>query len=423
MKLLVVGGKWPPETFIARRLEGLARAGFHVTLACHRSGERGQRLAGVRWMPLPVWSGSWLRRGWDLLGMLAVGLLRAPGRTWRILRLACASKGAARWRKLHRLLPFACQKPDWLHFEWNFAAVQYLELADLLGCPMIVSCRGSHVQVAPHNPERAADAAALPLTFEKAAAIHCVSQAMQREVEAMGGARGKTHIITPAVDPNVFCPPAGKQKGKTLRIIMTSSVIWPKGYEYALLALRELLDRGVDARLTLVGGADKANRQRLLYTIEDLDLANRVHWAGSLTPAQVVKELQQSDVFLLTSVSEGISNAVLEAMACGLPVVTTDCGGMEEAVTDGVEGFVTPVRDPLRAADALQRLALDEPLRLRMGQAARARILREFQLSQQIDKWVSLYQRLRREVASSSPVSTGAPAGRQPGADPPLASG
>lgn len=172
-------------------------------------------------------------------------------------------------------------------------------------------------------------------------------------------------------------------------IINIGSIVWNNGYEYALLAVRQLVDRGVDAEFHIIG--DGPERQRILYTIDDLRLEGRVVLHGKL-PAEAVRDrLQQADVFLLSSLSEGISNAVLEAMSCGLPVVTTNCGGMREAVTDGVEGFVTPVRDPQTAADALRQLALDAELRARMGAAARQRVLREFDLRDQVEAFTTMF--------------------------------
>ena len=112
---------------------------------------------------------------------------------------------------------------------------------------------------------------------------------------------------------------------------------------------------------------------------------------------QVRDTLQQSDVFMLASVSEGICNAVLEAMACGLPVVTTDCGGMREAVSDCVEGFVVPIRDSQAMALALQNLAEDSSLQKRMGHAGRQRILQEFTLERQVQQFVALYDWVRRQ--------------------------
>lgn len=371
----------------------MVRRGYDVTVATNaRRVEPGYKgPAGVRWKPLPVWSGSRMQFAWDLTRMLLGGLMQSPVRVRRILAMPARPR-MNRLTTAHMFLPFAAEQPDLLHFEWNMAAVWYLPLVDLFRCPMIVSCRGSQVAIAPHNPERAIETSLLPATFEKASIIHCVSRAIQREVESMGADPRKIRIITPAVDPEVFRPASAPRTGAGFRIAMIGSVIWSKGYDYAMEALRILRDRGVDASITIIGSMDKSNRQRLLFAIDDLRLSGHVRIAGTLPPPKVVAELQQSDALLLSSLSEGISNAVLEAMSCGLPVVTTACPGMEEAVTDGVDGFLVPLRDPEAIAGVLGRLAAEPELRARMGQAARRRILQDFQLSQQIDKWVSLYE-------------------------------
>jgi glycosyltransferase involved in cell wall biosynthesis len=82
-------------------------------------------------------------------------------------------------------------------------------------------------------------------------------------------------------------------------------------------------------------------------------------------------------------------------MATGLSVVTTDCGGMREAVSDGVEGFVVPTRDAKGMAAALGRLAGDAGLRARMGAAARARVLKEFTLEGQVRAFRDLLEEVR----------------------------
>jgi glycosyltransferase involved in cell wall biosynthesis len=155
---------------------------------------------------------------------------------------------------------------------------------------------------------------------------------------------------------------------------------WNKDYEHALVAIRKAVDAGADLRFDLIGeGAD-----RQLLTIDDLGLTDRVRLLGRCTPTQIAHELQHADVFLHTSSSEGISNAVLEAMASGLPIVTTEAGGMREAVRDGIDGLIVKVRDTEATAAALTRLASDAALRSRMGASARARIEADFRLDQQI---------------------------------------
>ena len=92
---------------------------------------------------------------------------------------------------------------------------------------------------------------------------------------------------------------------------------------------------------------------------------------------------------------------MLEAMSCGLPVVTTECGGMGEAVTDGIEGFVVPVRDSGAMSVALRTVASDSELRARMGAAARQTIVSNFSLRWQIQQFSNLYSKLaQREQAA-----------------------
>ncbi len=323
--------------------------------------------------------------------------------------------GAAR---LRREAPLAGRDFDVIYFPWNSAAIAYQELLDR--APAVISCRGSQINVAPHNPERVAIRDGLAATFARAAAVHCVSAQIRDEATHYGLDPRKAVIIRPAVDPSVFRPaipspsgrgsegtdaaipsPSGRGLGRgsgksddPLRIITTGSILWRKGYEYALLAVRDLIDRGVATQFNIVGDGPEA--QRLLYTIDDLGLREHVTWHGRRTPDEVLRLLQSADVFLLTSLSEGISNAVLEAMACGLPVVTTDVDGMAEAVTDGVEGFLVPPRAPAATANALARLAASPELRRAMGAAGRARVVGEFALDDQIAAFVDLFERVAR---------------------------
>jgi len=256
---------------------------------------------------------------------------------------------------------------------------------------VVVSCRGAQVSVAPHDPERAEIRSGLRETFERATAVHCVSEALLKDACQLGLDPAKAMVIRPAVDPEVFRPAASRPASDaSFRLFTTGTLIWRKGYEWALHAIRLIKDRGVNVQFDIIG--DGPDRQRVLYTIHDLGLQDCVRLHGRLCPEEVLSRLQQADAFLLSSLSEGISNAVLEAMACGIPVVTTDCGGMREAVTDGVEGFVVPVRDDVAMAGALERLANDPELRRSMGDAARARVLRDFDLKQQVKAFLDLFR-------------------------------
>ncbi len=102
--------------------------------------------------------------------------------------------------------------------------------------------------------------------------------------------------------------------------------------------------------------------------------------------------LSALDVFVLSSIKEGLPYTLLEAMAAGLPIVITRAGGMPEAVRDGQEGFVVPLANAAMLARAINRLIDDPRLAARMGKAARARVARTFPLSLMIEKTTLIYQ-------------------------------
>jgi colanic acid/amylovoran biosynthesis glycosyltransferase len=257
--------------------------------------------------------------------------------------------------------------------------------------PIVVSCRGSLINIAPYTPGREGLAEGLRATFERSACVHCVSDDIVSQAERYGLHRRKVKVIRPAVDPAIYSvrtPP--RRDDDVLRLITVGSLIWKKGLEYMLQSLALLKGWGVRAMLDIVG--EGIDRQRVVYTISDLNLNDTVTLHGRMTPTNVARMLAASDVFLLASLSEGISNAVIEAMASGLPVVTTDCGGMREAVTDGVEGFLVPPRDPTAMARAIEALSADRDLRAQMGRSGRERVIRDFTLDAQIAEWIELFE-------------------------------
>lgn len=391
MHLYIVGVRCPPETFIERKIRGLTEKGIEITICTPADGARPLGLSDH--VHVVAFGGY---RSINMLVRTALQLAskllchpRAVRKGWQLARARTTGQLQAFLTFLD-IVPLIGHRPDLIHFEWNSAAASYSFLTDLLGCPFTVSCRGSQVQIAPHNPHRQMFVNGMTASFKHATVVHCVSEAIKQEALAYGLDPAKAWVIRPAVDPNFFSPaPAGQRADSTFRVVTTGALIWRKGYEYALLAVRWLVDQGIPVHFEIIG--DGPEHQRVLYTIDDLDLRDYVQLLGRLTPEQVRDRLQQANAFLLSSLSEGISNAVLEAMACGLPVVTTDCGGMREAVTDGVEGFVVPVRDPAAMAEALRKLALNPELREAMGARARERILREFTLEQQTEQFVALY--------------------------------
>ena len=277
------------------------------------------------------------------------------------------------WRLYLHLL---CAPADVIHIEWLTVATRCLPLLRLWDGPVVISCRGSQLRPASRLSNQARPSA-LPELFARADAVHVVSEAKRDEAILHGLDPSKATLIRPAVDTDLFCPAVSlRPRAHTFRSSASAWLRWLKGYEYALLAIAELAREGIPVRLDILGGDPPADmdepsqRARILHTVRDLGLEGRVHLHGHLPPHEVRAHLQRADAFLHASLTEGLPNVVVEAMACGLPAVATDVGGTREALREGVDGFLVPPRDPGAAASALRALWLDPDLRDRLGRAA-----------------------------------------------------
>jgi glycosyltransferase involved in cell wall biosynthesis len=145
-----------------------------------------------------------------------------------------------------------------------------------------------------------------------------------------------------------------------------------------------------DAHLAVVG--DGPERASLAALADDLGISDRVHWAGFRRDVTCL--LSAFDIFVQPSLHEGLPNAVLEAMAAGLPVVATAVGGTPEVVVDEVTGLLVPPRDPQTLAQGVRALLRNSDLRRKMGRAGRARVARYFSLKQMVGQTQALYKRL-----------------------------
>jgi glycosyltransferase involved in cell wall biosynthesis len=193
-----------------------------------------------------------------------------------------------------------------------------------------------------------------------------VSSAGAREIEKRYGRRDVAVITNPS--PMPVPAPEPPRDGK-LRLLYLGGFQDPaKGADVLLEALPAVLERFPDAEVTLAGPGDPSPAaERLLAELPTTD------WAGWLSADEKARALAQADVFVLPSTSEGMPNALLEAMAYGRAIVASSVGGVPDVLTDGVDAVLVPPSDPGRLADAIEELLTDAAARNRLGGAARAR--------------------------------------------------
>jgi glycosyltransferase involved in cell wall biosynthesis len=163
-----------------------------------------------------------------------------------------------------------------------------------------------------------------------------------------------------------------------------------KGHEDLLRCLPELWRRFPELRVLLAGQGP--HEDHLRATAADLDGRGRVLFLGHCPDVRPV--LQAADLFVLPSHREGLPNAVLEAMAMGVPVVATAAGGTGEVVVDAETGLLTPPGDPAALGAALRRLLEDTALRQRLVDGARRHLEERFSLTRAVDQVEALLERV-----------------------------
>jgi len=174
---------------------------------------------------------------------------------------------------------------------------------------------------------------------------------------------------------------------------MVGNIRTPKGYPYLIRAARRVADVVPDVRFVIVGTAEEEPEllDELKRLIRTLRLEETVILAGFRDDVPTV--LQQLDVFALSSVSEGLSLATIEAMGSGRPIVATACGGPSEIIENGVDGLLVPPAHPEALAEGILLLLRDRELAARLSTHGRAAARARFGLDRFMSEYVETYRR------------------------------
>jgi glycosyltransferase involved in cell wall biosynthesis len=226
------------------------------------------------------------------------------------------------------------------------------------------------------------------------------SLAVIRELEQEGIPQSRLQLIYNGIDLPPLPDGAARAKMRTslglgadaLVLLTVANLIPYKGHRDLLEALATAGDALPTGWRLLCAGRDEGYGAELRHHTERLGIQDRVLWLGGRS--DVPDLLGAADIGVLASHEEGFSNAILEGMGAGLPMVVTDVGGNTEAVLDGITGYVVPKQRPEALAAAIRRLAGDAELRRKLGMAGRDRVARQFTLSQCVRRYEELYGRV-----------------------------
>jgi glycosyltransferase involved in cell wall biosynthesis len=235
---------------------------------------------------------------------------------------------------------------------------------------------------------------------ERVAAANAVVTCCDANVEYLrerAAGDGKLRLIHHGVDIRRFQPrDDGAARCGPPLVVSIGRLIEKKGFDDLIAACRRVKDAGLDFRCAIYG--DGPLRNRLGRRITDLGLAREVTLAGERTQRQLASALRAADVFCLTPCvtaddRDGIPNVLLEAMASGLPVVSTAVAGVPEAVAHGHTGLLARPHDVEEIARHLGALLADERRRAELGARARAEVVRCFDADVSARRLAALFQR------------------------------
>jgi len=187
--------------------------------------------------------------------------------------------------------------------------------------------------------------------------------------------------------------PTFKELTEPTTVMLVARMLFDKGVLEFVEAARLLREKGQKARFVLVGNPDLENRGSVSLTkLEEWQRDGLVEWWGHSD--DVAGCYNQAAIACLPSYREGLPKSLLEAAACGLPIVTTDVPGCREVVNHEDNGLLVPVKSSHALADALERLLIDPALRDRMGKRSREIAENEFDVEHVITKTLEVYREL-----------------------------
>ncbi len=283
-----------------------------------------------------------------------------------------------------------------LHVYFGHVGPQFIPLMKAWPHPVVVSFHGADAGVDMTKPRHLAK---MREVFSLAAKILCRSESLAADVARLGCPEKKITVQRTGIPLEgwPFAERAAPADGGWV-IVQSCRFIEKKGLDLTVSAFAEVVKKFPAARLVLIG--DGPLRPRLEQQIAELNIADRVRFAGFLSEPNMKEEIAAAHLFAHPSRTgadgnrEGIPNAMLEAMAAGLPVAATRHGGIPEAIEDGESGLLVAENDSSALAAAFCRLLADDGLRRQLALGGRRAVEEKFDRSRQARDLEACYKDL-----------------------------
>ena len=418
MKIAFLVGEFPnlSETFILNQITGLINRGHDVDIYAEIPSNRAKVHADVEKYNLlnrtyyhSQIPSNHLLRVLKGLGLLFTNLLKDPIILLRSLNVFRYGKKAASLRLLYAVIPFLYKRPQYDVIQCHFGTkgLEGLKLRDI-GAIKGKLCTTFHGLDISGNLQKFGDRVYDSL-FDKGDLFLPISECWKRRLVDLGCEEKKIIVHRMGIDCHKFnLTPRQPYTDGQIRLVTVARLVEKKGVEYGIRAVAKLSQLYQDIEYNIVGDGDL--RPALEKLVADLNLGHAVKLLGWKQRTEVVEILDNADILLAPSVTsqngdrEGIPVVLMEAMAMGLPVVSTQHSGIPELVEDGVSGFLVPERDWEALAEKINYLIQHRDIWVQMGQEGRLQVEKFYNIDLLNDRLIEIYQQLE-PVSPANPLN------------------
>lgn len=385
MKIVIFDGTFLTTSFIRRLVKGLVKK--HKVYILGFNLEIDTKIDGVKYVSLGSNKSTIKFFLFSLFNAIKLNKLNA------FIMKVIESDRRSSLQKMNAEYIIKQIKPDIIHLQWLSNISVFEDLIEESHLNFVLSQRGYHLNVRPFVDKENFEY--LQYWYPKIKGFHSVSNAIKNLSNKIYNSEKKIDKVVYSGFNLSKLEFKLNRNNNRIEILSVGRMQWIKGYNYAIKAMKLLHNNGIDFTYTIVGLKPS---EELLYLINDFELSSKIFFKDKLTQAEVYNEMASSDIFLLPSIEEGIANVCIEAMALGLTVLSTDCGGMEELINHNKNGFIVPKRNPKKIAEKIIEFSkMDSKEIEKIKYSARKKVEEQHNQSKMIsdmeELYVSVYER------------------------------
>ena len=344
LKIIIFDGSSHPPVFIKRLIQALAAKGHKVYLL-HFGSFRRSAVKNLQYISLGSSSNNYQL---ILRSMSISSAFNASTFFSTLNKIGGGNKKELKKWNLKLVLDNI--QPDIIHVQWPSLLELMEDVLTEQKYQVILSQRGYQINVKPFVDTIYLEK--LAHYFPKVSAFHSVSKAISKRGDLIWNSDAKLDtVIYTGLNLHNFSFLNNYSRSGKLKLSLVGRPHWKKGLHDLILACAILKRKDIDFELSIIGGM---GNEEILFLMDRYNLQDNITIKEKLPQNKVYELMMASHLFVVSSIEEGIPNVLVEAMALGIPVISTDCGGVSELVEHTKQGWLVPTRNPRALAHQIE---------------------------------------------------------------------